>query len=249
MFISGVASVNVTCLFWLPPWLGSLQNKYNYTIFNTNLAITTWTYKQMYQTKAITTQATLQTSLSNNTSVITPPSCYPPLLHLLGELVSRRGVALWVQSLWDIDMNVLDCHKKSQTNNVIIDWTQFDIENLYLTRVAWNLLKFVLIPELARTEVVSAASTMLVALQLEIYTVSTTLQLKIPTASAALSFPVPTMRVESTVKATRIHLEVPTGRRPYSWSSSQHWARRRWHVCLRSHRRHCKSWRWHRRTL
>jgi hypothetical protein len=32
----------------------------------------------------------------------------------LGELISHCGVTLWVQGLWDIDMNVLDHHKNHE---------------------------------------------------------------------------------------------------------------------------------------
>jgi hypothetical protein len=40
--------------------------------------------------------------------------------HRLGKLVSHRGVTLWVWSLWDIDVSVLDHHKnrKKQCNSM-----------------------------------------------------------------------------------------------------------------------------------
>jgi hypothetical protein len=115
----------------------------------------------MYGTKA-TTRATINITMKLRNQVapllhrvVILRSSTTSVEHCLSELVSRRGIALWVRSLRDIDMNVLD-HHKNHEKQCNLDLTQFDIGSLYLTRVAWNWLKFVIIPKLARAEVVGA---------------------------------------------------------------------------------------------
>jgi hypothetical protein len=130
--------IYIYCLFWLPPRLGSLQNRHNYIILIP--ATTSSTYKEMYETNAILHNSVRfkhHCETMKWSSDITPLGRYPPLLpacveHRLGKLVSHRGVTLWVWSLWDIDMSVLDHHKnrEKQYNSMFdIIWPRKPIFN------------------------------------------------------------------------------------------------------------------------
>jgi hypothetical protein len=76
--------IYIYCLFWLPPRLGSLQNRHNYIILIP--ATTSSTYKEMYETNAILHNSVRFKHHCETTkwsSDITPLGRYPPLLQRL----------------------------------------------------------------------------------------------------------------------------------------------------------------------
>jgi hypothetical protein len=106
-------------LFCLPPWPGSLQNKYTiYKQQQTHIQYITIQHIKHHKYRSNTTATHQNPNITSprmhrsslHWVVVLRPST-ACVEHRLGECFSLRGIMLWVWNLQDIDINMLDDHK------------------------------------------------------------------------------------------------------------------------------------------